>query len=107
MPQPTPRPSPRLAAIKALSQGLTRQGAQFQGYLSAHPQVQVYSRPACSTDLRTHWYITPDARLWLGATFSTRQNPGPAIRQAISQLGQDLAPAKPTPLDLTLERLGL
>ncbi len=63
------------------------------------PLAEVWSRRCGPTDTRCHWYITPDGRLWCGATFAARQNPGPGIRAAVARLGD--------PGQWTLAELGL
>lgn len=83
--------------------GLRATGARRIGMLldnGPQPTVAVFERQCVPPDTRKHWYVTPDGRIWLGATFAFKQNPGAAVRAAI------LAASAPKSDFPTLEELG-
>jgi hypothetical protein len=91
--------------------GLRATGARCLGELTHNaPQgTLVFERQCQPPDTRTRWYLTPDGRLWLGATFAFKQNPGKALREAVAAQGQvKLTRSHPgvhQPRPVTLEEL--
>lgn len=74
--------------------GLRAIGETLQGELDERVAigVAVFTRRVGPTDARGHHYVTPDGRIWIGATFGSRQNPGAAVRDAILDAGRAKPP---------------
>jgi len=93
-----PRPPSELDRAKA---GLRAIGERPIGTveLDGYPVALAFTRRVGPSDQRRYHYVTFDGRIWIGANFASRQNPGPGVRAAILAAG--------APIELTLEDLGL
>jgi len=75
--------------FEQMALGLRRTGSRKTGEILSSGVLLAYQfeRRTHPADLRSNWYVTMDGKLWFGATFASRQNPGPGIRRAVALAG--------------------